>query len=184
MGQQDARDKRVEAEAATSTADIVVAEADIVTLQADVVTAEADIDTAEADIVTLQGRRVRKASLTVGFAALTDSDGAQTFAFGAALPADAIILAVGLDVTAGFTDGASGVFTADLGINGGDIDAFLDGADIASIDDVASPQGIQPTGRVGAITPALTILADVNVDTATVGAVTAEVLYVDGDNLD
>lgn len=170
MGQQDARDKRVEAEAATSTADIAVA--------------EADIDTAEADIVTLQGKRVRKASLTITSALLTDSDGAQTFPFGAALPADAIILAVGLDVTAGFTDGASGVFTADLGINGGDIDAFLDGADIASIDDVASPQGIQPTGRVGAITPALTILADVNVDTATAGAVTAEVLYVDGDNLD
>lgn len=170
MGQQDARDKRVEAEAATSTADIV--------------TLQADLDTAEVDIVTLQGKRVRKVSLTVGSAELTDSDGAQTFPFGAALPADAIILAVGLDVTTGFTDSGAGVFTADLGINGGNIDAFLDGADLASIADVASPQGIQPSGRVGAITPALTVLADVNVDTATAGAVTAEIYYVDGDNLD
>ena len=155
MGYQDGRRVRTAAEAATST----------------------------AGVTTLEGQRVRKASLTVGFADLTDSDGAQTIPFAAALPADAVIVAVGLDVTAGFTDGVAGVFTADLGINGGDIDAFLDGADIASIDDVSSPQGVRPSGRVGAITPALTVLADVNVDTATAGSVVVEIFYVDASTL-
>ena len=169
MGQSDSRDIRTAAEAATSTANVT--------------TLQTELDTAEAQIVVLEGQRVRKATLTVGFAELTDSDGAQTFPFAAALPADAFILAVGLNVTAGFTDGVAGVFTADLGINGGNIDAFLDGADLASIADVASPQGIQPTGRVDAITPALTVLADVNVDTATAGSVVAEILFTDGSNL-
>ncbi len=136
-----------------------------------------------ADIVALQGQRVRKATLAVVFGDLTDSDGAQTIPFAAALPADAIIVAVGLDVTVGFIDAGIGVFTADLG-DGVTIDLLLNGADIASIAKVASPQGAQPAGLVGAVTPAITILADVNVDTSTAGALTAEIYYVDGDNLD
>ncbi len=155
MGQQDARDKRVEAEAATST----------------------------TDVATLQGQRVRKATLAVGFADLTDSDGAQTIPFAAALPAGAVVVGVGLDVTEAFIDAGIGVFTADLG-DGTNIDSMLDGADIAAIAKVTIPQGISPTGLVGAVTPAITILADVNVDTATEGALIAEILYVDGDNLD
>lgn len=162
MSEQDARRTRTEAAVAASTAAIAVS---------------------ETDITTLEGQRVRKASLVVPFGDLSDSDGAQTFPFAAALPANAFILAVGLNVTVGFTDGSSGVFTADLG-DGVDIDAFLDGADLADIASVPIPQGAQPTGRVGAITPALTILADVNVDTATAGSVVAEILYIDGDNLD
>ena len=87
-----------------------------------------DVDLAAADVV-LEAASVQIAELTVGFAELTDADGAQSFPFAQALPAGAVILAVGLDVTDGFTDGVAGVFTADLGISGGDIDAFLDGAE-------------------------------------------------------
>ncbi len=151
-------------------------------LQADLDTAEASLVVAEADIVTLEGQRVRIATLAVGFADLTDSDGAQTIAFGGALPAGAVVVGVGIDVTVGFTDGAGGVFTADLG-DGTNIDSMLDGADIALVTEVAIPQGISPTGLVGAVTPAITVLADVNVDTATAGAMSVQILYVDGANL-
>lgn len=125
-----------------------------------------------------QGPRVDKAVKAVGFADLTDADGSQSFVFDAALPDNAVIIGVGIHVTAGFTDGAAGVFTADLGINGGDTDAFLDGASIATIADVGSPLGVRPTGLVGAITPVILVLADVNVTTATAGALEAEILYV------
>ncbi len=147
---------------------------------------ESSLNTAEAAVLVLQGQRILKASLTVPFGDLTDSDGAQTFAFAAALPATAIILAVGLDITVGFTDGSIGVFTADLGIDGGDVDAFLDGVDIATIDKLSTPRGTTLVGGYAlltAVTPALTILADVNVDTATAGSVVAEVFYVDGATL-
>lgn len=125
----------------------------------------------------LDSSGIQAASKNVGFADLTDSDGAQTFAFAAALPADAVVLGGALDVTAGFTDGSSGVFTADLGVNGADIDSVLDGADIASIATVSLPVGTKHAGYYGAITPAVTVLADVDVDTATAGDLDAYVYY-------
>ena len=171
MTHQDARE-------AGHAASLVVAEAAIVV-------AEADIVAAEAAIVVLEGKRIRKVTLAVGFADLTDADGSQTFPFAAALPAGAAILGFGIDVTVGFTDGVAGVFTADLGVNGGNIDAWLDGADIASIAKLNTPQGIDGGGGlVGAITPSITVLADVNVGTATAGALVAELYYVDAAALD
>lgn len=139
---------------------------------------ESDIASGVVAFRTRRGGEIREASRAVGFADLTDSDGAQTFAFATALPAGAVIVGSGIDITAGFTDGSTGVFTADLGVNGGDLDSLLDGVDIASIATLATPQGVQPTGLYGAITPAVTVLADVNVDTATAGALTAYVYYV------
>lgn len=138
----------------------------------------------EGDISTLQGQRVQKLSLTVLDTELTESDGAQSFDFAEALPDDAVIVGVGLDVTEGFTDGVAGVFTADLGISGGDTDSLLDGADLASIAKVSSPQGVRPTGLYGGETIALDVKADVNVDTATAGEVTATVYFVDASVLD
>ncbi len=156
MGHQDGREKRI----------------------------QADLDTAEAALVVLEGQRVRKVTLAVGFADLTDSDGAQTIPFAAALPAGAVIVGYGINITEAFIDAGVGVFTADLG-DGVNIDAFLDGADIAVIAKVNTPQGIDGGGGlVGAKTPAITMLADVNVDTATEGALSAEIYYVDSDNLD
>ncbi len=143
---------------------------------------QADLNAAEASVVTLLAQRVQKATLAVGFADLTDSDGAQTIPFAAALPAGAVIVGMGLVVTEAFIDAGVGVFTADLG-DGVVIDSMLNGADIAAIGEVSIPQGVQPSGLVGAITPAITVLADVNVDTATEGALSAEIYYVAGDAL-
>lgn len=119
---------------------------------------------------------VHSATLTVDFSELTASAGTQTFPFSVGLPSTAVLLAVGLDVTAGFTDGSGGVFTADLG-DGTTVDSMLDGADLASVAAVAIPLGAVPVGLVGAITPELTILANVDVDTVTAGSVTAVIKY-------
>jgi hypothetical protein len=123
--------------------------------------------------------KLKLVSKQVDFEDLTDADGSQSFAFAAALPVGAVVQGGFLNVTVGFTDGAAGVFTADLGINGGDLDAFIDGADLASIAKVDGPAGVRTTGLWGAITPALTILGTVNVDTATAGDVTAYLAYID-----
>lgn len=123
--------------------------------------------------------RIQEAERAVAYTDLTDSDGSQSFDFGAALPSDAVILCAYIDVTTGFTDGSSGVFTVDLGISGGDLDALIDGADLANIANVSSPVGIGHVGSYSGTTLAVTVLADVNVDTATAGALTARVLYVD-----
>ena len=140
--------------------------------------------TQEAAIGVLQDKRVRKASLAVGFADLTASAGSQELPFAAALPAGAVILETGINVTEAFIDAGAGVFTADMGINTGDVDAFVDGADIAAIAAVSSPKGTRPGGLVGAVTPSITVLADVDVDTSTAGALVAEVYYIDGAALD
>lgn len=137
-----------------------------------------------ASITTLQGKRVRKASLAVGFADLVAAALLQELPFAAALPAGAVVLETGIDISAGFTDGVAGVFTADLGINTGDVDAFVDGSDIASIAKVSSPKGVRPGGLVGAVTPSITVRGDVNVGTATAGALIAEIYYIDGAALD
>lgn len=158
-------------------------EADLTAAEDDIATVAGDLDTAEAAIVTLQGMRIRKATLTVGHADLVDADGSQTIAFASALPATAVVLGGGVRVTTGFGDGGVGVFTADLGINGGDLDAILDGVALGTIANVGSPVGVRPIGMYGALTPALTVLADVNVVNATVGAAVAEVYYVEGANL-
>ncbi len=152
--------------------------------RADVALLQTDLATAEADVVTFETQRVRKVSLLVGFADLVASAGSQELPFAAPLPAGAVIVGSGINATVGFTDGAGGVFTADVGINTGDVDAMLDGVDIASIAKFNVPQGVAPTGLVGAITPSITVRADVDVDTATAGSLLAEIYYVDSAVLD
>lgn len=127
--------------------------------------------------------RIKKASLDVGHADLTDEDGAQTFDFAAALPANAIVVGHGIDVTEAFTDGVAGTFTADLGVKSGDTDGFIDGGDLTTaVGKINAPRGVlSPGGLMGAITPSLIVAGSVDVDTATAGALTAYVWYIDGD---
>lgn len=126
-------------------------------------------------------RGVLKATLTLGFAQLTASATSQSFDFANALPAGAVILGVGIEVTTAFDDGSTGVYTADLGISGGDVDGFLNGVDLEVEASHAVPQGAQPTGLVGAVTPALLVDAGaVDVDTTIAGALVATVLYAVG----
>lgn len=138
---------------------------------------------AQADADTLDTQRVKRVSKTVAFAALTDADGSQTFAFASALPATAVVVGAYIDVTQAFTDGVAGVYTADVGVNGADIDQFIDGASLASIAKVGAPLGVAPCGFQGGVTPAVTVLADVNLNTSTAGSLTAYVLYVEAANL-
>lgn len=140
--------------------------------------ADADIAAVAADVATLQTQVVQKASLTVLYTDLTDADGAQSFDFDDALPADALVLGASIDVAVGFTDGAGGVFTADLGVKGGDTDSLIDGADLAAVARVGSPEGVKPSGWYMGSTIAIDVKADVDVKDATAGALTAEVYYV------
>ncbi len=129
------------------------------------------------------GQVMQKLSKAVGWADLTDADGSQTFAFDSALPATAVVVGASINVTEAFSDGAAGVFTADVGINAADIDQFLDGNSLAAIARVGAPLGVAPCGYHGGETPAITVLATVNVTNATVGALVAEVYYFEAANL-
>lgn len=121
---------------------------------------------------------INTASKAVVYTDLTDADGSQDFNFASALPTGAIVLGGSINVTTAFTDGAAGVFTADLGYSG-DVDSILDGASLAAIAHVATPAGVKESGYYGAITPRLTMLATVNLNTRTAGALTAYVYYLD-----
>lgn len=132
------------------------------------------------------GRDIRrgtfKATLALGFAQLTAAATSQSFNFASPLPLGAVITGVGIEVTTAFDDGSTGVYTADLGISGGDVDAFLNGVDLEVMTSHAVPQGVQPTGLVGAVTPALLVDAGaVNVNTTIAGALVATILYSVGD---
>ncbi len=123
-------------------------------------------------------RGVLKTTLALTFAQLTASATSQSFDFAKALPAGAVILGVGIEVTTAFDDGSTGVYTADLGISGGDADAFLNGVDLEVAASHAVPQGVQPSGLVGAVTPALLVDAGaVDVDTTIAGVLLATILF-------
>lgn len=124
---------------------------------------------------------VKNLQLEVTAAMLTAAATSQSIDFSEALPAYSHVLSVGIVVITPFDDGSTGVFTADLGISGGDADAFLDGVDIEAAGYHATPQGVQPSGMVGGITPAILIDAGaVNVNTAIAGLLRANVLYAVG----
>jgi hypothetical protein len=99
--------------------------------------------------------------------------------FDAALPAGAMVIAAGINVTAIFdnvTDTASA--TADLGIASGDTDAFVDGASLDAVAKVGSPAGVAMGTLVGAVTPSILVDPDVNCDTITKGSAVAYVSYI------
>lgn len=126
--------------------------------------------------------RTQVMELQVTYADLTESDGSQSFDFATDLPEDHVVLGVHFDVTTEFTDGSTGAFDGDLGISAGDLDYWIDGADIdgatGKMVDTAGA-AIMPSTTSGAVTPAVTINADVNVDTATAGDLTARIYYQD-----
>ncbi len=125
---------------------------------------------------------VQSASKTVAYGDMTDEDGSQTFAFAAALPAGAILLAHELNVTALFDDGSACTSDVDLGINGGDTDCIEDGLNTTLATGATGRQtgtlGVRHKGMLGGSTLAVTVNASVNVDTLTAGSVTATVWYI------
>jgi hypothetical protein len=87
--------------------------------------------------------------LSLTEAMLTAAAGSQAFPFPADLPANAIILGYDIRVTQAFGDGSTGVFTLDVGVQGGDTDQLVDGAALGTIQHIANAPGIRPTGRYG-----------------------------------
>lgn len=120
---------------------------------------------------------VSKAVTQAAIAALGAST-TGTIDFDAALPAGAVVLASGFNVTA-IVDNAGDTadVTADLGIKSGDVDRFIDGASLDAVAKVSVPAGAAPTGLVGAITPMITIDSSVNLSTITKGGFTAYLQY-------
>lgn len=109
-------------------------------------------------------------SKSLGFAALTDADMQQDVPFDAALPAGAIVLGTGANVTAVFDNvGDTANLTFDFGY-AADRDAFIDGGSLDAIAKVSTPAGVQPVGLVGAITPSIRVDSSVNLNTLTKGA--------------
>lgn len=140
--------------------------------------AEAIIRGNTASAAAAQAAGIHVATRSIGFADLTAAAGNQSFDFAAALPASAFVTGGHINVTIGFTDGAAGAFTADLGVSGGTTDLVLNGADIASIARVGAPvgAGVFPLWA-GGVTYAIDIIATVNVDTATAGALDCYLTY-------
>jgi hypothetical protein len=133
------------------------------------------------------GARRRVLSKQVTYADLTESDNAQTFDFDAALPANHVVEGFFFNVATVFGDGGAGAFDGDLGISGGDTDYWINGADIdGATGKMNATIGVGGATSCieGAVTPAVTINADVNVDTATAGDLTAYIYYVDYTNAD
>ena len=121
--------------------------------------------------------QLKEEEFTIAFGDLTDEDGAQSFDI-ATIPANHMVMAIEANVTAAFTDGATGVFTLDLGIKAGDTDVFADGLALGSIARLSAPLAL-PYTMVAGGTIAADMKADVNVDTATAGSVTFTVIYKD-----
>lgn len=131
------------------------------------------------------GRWVRKAGIEVAekavvFGDLTDADQQQTVDFASALPAGALVLGTGANVTATFDDvGDGATLTFDLGIKSGDTDVWIDGGSLNAVAKVYGPAGVAPVGLVGAVTPSIIFDADVNLNTLTKGAATFYVAYLE-----
>ncbi len=118
------------------------------------------------------------ASKAVGFAALTDADTQQTVDFDAALPAGAVVLGTGANVSAIFDNaGDTASLTFDFGIKSGDTDVWIDGGSLNAVAKVYGPAGVAPVGLVGAVTPSVIIDSSVNLNTLTKGAATFYLIY-------
>jgi len=98
--------------------------------------------------------------------------------FDDALPAGAVVIGAGVNVTALFDNvGNTASVSADLGIAGGDTDAFCDGVSLDAVASVGSPAGIGMGTLVGAVTPSVLVDPDVDCDEITKGAAVAYVIY-------
>lgn len=123
--------------------------------------------------------RIKKESRTITDTSLTASATEESFDL-VIVPANHVVDLIDINVTEAFTDGAAGVFTLDVGVKGGDVDALIDGAALGAIARVDSPKGVSgvPSALfLGGATINLKVIGTVDVDTATAGSVTVTVYY-------
>jgi len=117
---------------------------------------------------------------------LTASATSESFNFGSAIPAKAIVTAAWFDLDEVFAGGGASSAVVDVG-DGTDADGYVDNEDVftgATLGQRSTPttapvlldsNGVDIAG--GARTPAVLITSDVNVDTLTTGDLTAYILY-------
>jgi hypothetical protein len=128
----------------------------------------------------LRDTYVQIASKAVGFADASAAGTTKTIDFAAALPAGAMVLGAGANVTAVFDNvGDTADVTFDLGIKSGDTDAFVDAGELNAVAKVSIPRGTGVPALVGGITPSIIIDGSVNLDTLTKGAAVFYVAYVE-----
>jgi hypothetical protein len=139
--------------------------------------------TVEAVTQELLSKRIQRRTLTATHATITAAAATETINIGAALPANATILAVTMHTYTPFTGGTVGDFTVDIGTSG-DADALVDGADLfsAAVDGCPATvtAGVNPNKTFVAAGAQLTAKFDCasdDVADATAGAVTIDVLF-------
>lgn len=136
---------------------------------------------AEAIAVTDAGITLQKRSVTIDHTDLTASTTTETESIGSALPDDARILGVGLELATPFA-GITGPVTVDIG-SAGDVDALVDGANLtdAAVDGQAStrPAGIAPNKHFASATQLIAtfLSASGNLEDCSAGEVTIDVLF-------
>lgn len=132
----------------------------------------------DQSINSLNQLAVMHASRQLTHEDLTDTDQQQSFNFSNPLPQGAFVIGAWVEVTTEVDDGAAGTATCDVGISGGDTDAFLDAADLTTAAGIINiPKGGQQNGFYGGETITIVVDGSVNLSTMSAGDFTVHVLY-------
>lgn len=134
---------------------------------------------AETDITALQGVKNAVVSKAFGFAevAALGAVASGSIDFDEDLPAGAVVLGAGVNVTAAFDNaGDSASCTIALGVKSGDTDGFVTAGNANGATKLGTA-GALLGGLVGAVRPSILVDPDVNCDTITKGAAVAYVIY-------
>ena len=129
---------------------------------------------------TATAARIKTVSKAFGFAdvAALGAVASGSIDFAAALPAGAIVIGAGVNVTAVFDNvGNTASMTVALGVSGGDTDGFMVAGNADTVTKLGTA-GVLNGGLVGAVTPSILVDPDVNCDTITKGAAVAYISYI------
>jgi hypothetical protein len=141
---------------------------------------------AETDINALQvantatAARIKTVSKSFSFTdvAALGAVASGSIDFAAALPAGAMVIAAGVDVTAVFDNvGNTASCTIALGVSGGDTDGFMVAGNADTVCKLGTA-GVLNGGLVGAVTPSILVDPDVACNTITKGTAVAYVTYI------
>lgn len=118
--------------------------------------------------------------VTITHAELTAAATSEAIDIGAALPTGAFVHSMETDVTTLFSGGTVSAIVLDVGIEGGDVDAMVDGRDVftGAATGPAIGNGVRPHGSFGgAQLSALFVATGDDVADLTAGSVTIRVAY-------
>jgi hypothetical protein len=159
-------------EKASVGAGLLQAETDIDALQAQ--------DTIDEAVDTAINARIKTVSKSFSFTdvAALGANPNGVIDFAAALPANAIVIGAGVDVTAVFDNvGNTASMTIALGITGVDPDGFMVAGNADTVCKLGTA-GALNGGLVGAVLPSILVDPDVNCNTITKGTAVAYISYI------